>query len=166
VIRLALYQPDMPPNVGTLLRLGACLGVPVHIIEPCGFPYSEKAVRRSALDYLEHAEIASHASFAAFLRDRPAGRLLLLSRHAAQSYIACSYRPDDILLMGRESAGIGPDAREAADLAVHIPLRPGMRSINVALAAAMVLSEALRQTGQFQNGQFSMPDAEGPQGHD
>jgi tRNA (cytidine/uridine-2'-O-)-methyltransferase len=163
VIRLALYQPDMPPNVGTLLRLGACLGVPVHIIEPCGFPYSEKAVRRSAMDYLEHAEIASHASFAAFLQDRPAGRLVLLSRHAALSYVNCTYQPDDTLLLGRESAGVGTEARQAADLAIHIPLRPAMRSINVAVAAAMVLSEALRQTGQFQDGQFTIPDAEGRQ---
>lgn len=149
MIRLALYQPDQPPNVGTLLRTGACLGVAVHIIEPCGFPFSTQAVRRSAMDYLEHAEIIAHASFAAFLAERPKGRLVLLSRHADLAYTECRFQPDDILVLGRESAGVGPEVRQAVDLSVTVRLRAGLRSLNVAVAGAMVLSEALRQTGQF-----------------
>ncbi len=148
-MRLALYQPDLPPNVGTLIRLGACLGVPVHVIEPCGFPFSLAAVRRAAMDYAAHADIAAHKSWEAFLAERPAGRLVLLSTKASTPYIGAAFMADDTLMLGRETAGV-PDAVAArADLRVRIPMRPGLRSINVAVAAGMVLGEALRQTGAF-----------------
>jgi tRNA (cytidine/uridine-2'-O-)-methyltransferase len=156
MIGLVLYQPDIPPNAGTLLRLGACLGVPVHVIEPCGFPFSDRAFRRAALDYPAHAEIHHHRSFAAFLAERPQGRLVLLNPSGAIPYFAFRFAPDDMLILGRESTGAGPEVLAAAEHTLAIPMRPGLRSINVAIAAAMVLGEALRQTGLFpQGGEFS-----------
>jgi tRNA (cytidine/uridine-2'-O-)-methyltransferase len=148
-MRLALYQPDMPPNVGTLLRTGACLGVPVDVIEPCGFPYSDRAVRRSAMDYLARAEIVRHASWAAYLATPRPGRMVLLSAKSALAYFDFRFQAGDTLLLGQESAGVPDDVAAAADAVVQIPMRPGMRSLNVAVAAAMVLGEALRQTGAF-----------------
>ncbi|WP_430398050.1 tRNA (cytidine(34)-2'-O)-methyltransferase [Ferrovibrio sp.] len=148
-MRLALFEPDIPPNLGTMLRLGACLGVPVHVIEPCGFPFSVAAVRRSAMDYLDQAEIHRHDSWPHFLAEKPPGRLLLLTTKAPVPYTQFSFQPDDIILMGRESKGAPDYVHEAADARLIIPLRPGLRSINVATAAAMVLGEALRQTGGF-----------------
>jgi len=148
-MRLALYQPDMPPNVGTIIRLGACLGVPVDIIEPCGFPFSLPAVRRSALDYAALADIAPHSSWAAFLANRGPGRLVLLTTTATTPYMEAAFAPDDTLLLGRETAGVPADVAARAALRIRIPLRPGLRSLNVAVAAAMVLGEALRQTGGF-----------------
>ncbi|MDP3316619.1 MAG: tRNA (cytidine(34)-2'-O)-methyltransferase, partial [Devosia sp.] len=144
---LALYQPDIAQNTGTMLRLGACLGVHVHIIHPTGFPFSAKAIRRSALDYLEHAELTEHASWAHF-RDwqlESGRRLVLLTTRAASSSYDAGYTPGDILLMGRESAGVPDAVAEAADLRVRIPMRQAMRSLNVAVAASLVLGEALRQ---------------------
>ncbi len=148
-MRLALFEPDIAPNLGTLLRLGACLGVPVHVIEPCGFPFSVASLRRSAMDYLEQAEIHRHDSWQHFLTEKPPGRLLLLTTKAPVAYTAFSFRPDDIILMGRESKGAPDHVHAAADARLIIPLRAGLRSINVATAAAMVLGEALRQTGGF-----------------
>lgn len=148
-MHLALYQPDLPPNVGTLIRLGACLGVPTHIIEPCGFPFSLQAVRRSALDYTRHAEIIAHKSWEAFQSDRPPGRLVLLTTKATEPYTRFEFAADDTLMVGRESAGVPDTVAAAADARVLIPLRPGLRSLNVAVAAGMVLGEALRQTGGF-----------------
>lgn len=148
-MRLALFEPDIPPNLGTLLRLGACLGVPVHVIEPCGFPFSVQSVRRSALDYLAHAEIHRHESWDRFLAERPAGRLVLMTTKAAQPYFAFRFQPDDIVLMGRESHGVPEAVHAAADARLLIPLQPGMRSINVATAASMVLGEGLRQLDAF-----------------
>jgi tRNA (cytidine/uridine-2'-O-)-methyltransferase len=150
-MRLALYEPDIPQNTGTILRLGACLGVPVDLIGPTGFDVTDRALRRAALDYLPHVEIERHASFAAYLamqRSR-ASRLVLLTTHGDTPYTAFAYRPDDTLLLGRESAGVPPSVHGAADARLRIPLRPRLRSLNVAVAAAMVLGEALRQTGQF-----------------
>lgn len=148
-MRLALFEPDLPPNMGTILRLGACLEVPVHVIEPCGFPFSVQAVRRSALDYLEHAAIHRHESWERFLIEKPSGRLLLMTTKAAVPYTEFRFAPDDILLMGRETKGAPDYVHDAADARLVIPIRAGLRSINVATAAAMVLGEALRQCDAF-----------------
>lgn len=152
-MRIALYQPDIPQNAGTILRLGACLGVPVDIIGPVGFDLSDKALKRAGLDYLEHATLERHVSFDAFLQGRraadPAMRLCLFSAQALVPYTGWRYRPSDILLFGRESAGVPPQVREAADVTLTIPLIEGRRSLNVAVAAAMATGEALRQTGLF-----------------
>lgn len=150
-MRLALYQPDIPQNTGTLLRLGACLGVAVDVIGPAGFDLSERSLKRSGLDYLDDVELHRHVSFAAFddWRRGKGLRLVLLSTAAKQVYTDFAYRSDDILLLGRESAGVPVCVREIADETVLIPMRAGLRSINVALSGAMVLGEALRQTGGF-----------------
>ncbi len=158
-MRLALYQPDIPPNVGTLLRLGACLGVPVDVIEPCGFPFSDRAFRRAALDYPAEAEIAHHRSWHAFLAARGSARLVLLSTRAATPHHAFGFRADDILLLGRETSGVPDDVHAAVDARIRIPMRPGLRSLNVAVAGAIALAEALRQTGQFPNPPVLEPDA-------
>lgn len=147
-MRLALYQPDIPQNTGALLRLGACLGVPLDIIEPCGFLLDDKRLRRAGLDYLGAADFRRHASWEAFRADCR-GRLVLLTTRAELAYTAFAYRPDDVLLVGRESAGVPATVHEAVAARVRVPLRAGLRSLNVALAAAMVLGEALRQTGRF-----------------
>lgn len=150
-MRLALFQPDIPQNAGTLLRLCACLGVAADIIEPAGFPVSDRAFRRAGLDYLDHVEIARHASFAAFdARRRETGaRLVLLTTGGAVSHLDARFRPDDILMIGRESAGASEEAHAAADLRVVVPMRVGLRSLNVAVAGSIALAEALRQTGGF-----------------
>jgi tRNA (cytidine/uridine-2'-O-)-methyltransferase len=147
-MRLALFQPDIPQNCGTLLRLAACLGVAVDIIEPCGFLWNDRLLRRAGMDYLAEVEVTRHASWDAY-RDQLRGRLILLTTKAAHSYSGFSFRADDNLLAGRESAGVPPEVHEAAQERLRIPMRPGLRSINVALAAAMVLGEAMRQTGGF-----------------
>jgi tRNA (cytidine/uridine-2'-O-)-methyltransferase len=148
-MRLALYQPDIPQNAGTILRLAACLGVPVDIIEPAGFPVTDRAFRRAGMDYLDQVDIARHASWAAFEaeRRRRGGRLLLATTNARMSYAAFAFAPDDMLLFGRESAGVPDEVHTAADARLIVPMRPGLRSLNVAMAAAMMLGEALRQTG-------------------
>ena len=152
-IELALYQPDIAHNTGTLIRLGACLGVVVHVIHPTGFPFSERTLRRSGLDYLEFATVIEHASFAVFDAHRRAAgkRLLLLTTKASDSAYAATYFAGDILLLGRESAGVPGDVAAAADVCLRIPMRPGLRSINVALAATLVLGEAMRQTDSFKD---------------
>jgi len=147
-MRLALFEPDIPQNAATLIRLGACLGVPVDVIEPCGFHFSDAGFRRAGLDYLDRADVARHPSWEAFLSQLP-GRLILLTARAALSYTAFAFMRDDTLLLGRESAGVPPHVRAAAAVALRIPLRPGLRSLNVAVAGAMALGEALRQTGEF-----------------
>jgi tRNA (cytidine/uridine-2'-O-)-methyltransferase len=150
-MRLALYQPDIPQNTGTILRLAACLGVPVDLIGPAGFDMTDRAMRRAALDYLAHVEIARHATFAAFEWERRSRgcRLVLVTTHAETPYAGFAFRPDDTLLLGRESAGVPDAVHGLADARVRVPVRPGLRSLNVAVAAAMVLGEALRQTGGF-----------------
>lgn len=148
-MRIALFEPDIPPNLGTILRLGACLDVPVHVIEPCGFPFSVQAVRRGAMDYLEHAAIHRHESWERFAAERPPGRLVLLTTKAAIPYTAFRFAAGDTLLLGRESKGAPPYVHAAADARLAIPIRADLRSINVATAAAMVLGEALRQLGSF-----------------
>lgn len=148
-MRLALYQPDIAQNTGTILRLAACLGVGVDIIEPCGFPFDDRRLRRAGMDYLADVELARHSSWQAFLAAPPTGRLVLLTTTGEARLPDATFQVADTLLLGRESAGVPPDVHEAADLRLRIPMRPGMRSINVALAAAMVLTEALRQTKGF-----------------
>jgi tRNA (cytidine/uridine-2'-O-)-methyltransferase len=150
-MQLALYQPDIPQNTGTILRLCACLGLQAHIIEPAGFPVSDRQFRRAGMDYLDQLNWQRHDSWSAFESWRAAAghRLLLLTTKAATSYLDIAYQPDDILLLGRESAGVPETVADAADARLRIPLRPGLRSLNVAIAAAMAAGEALRQTGQF-----------------
>lgn len=154
-MRLALYQPDIPQNTGTLLRLGACLDVPVDIIEPCGFTFGERALRRAGMDYLDRAAMRRHACWADFeatLRgsvDGPLRRLVLLTTSAAIPYTGFRFDPTDTLLLGRESAGVPPEVHARADAAIVVPMAPGTRSLNIAVAGAMVVGEALRQCGMF-----------------
>ena len=146
-LTLALYQPDIPQNTGTMLRMCACLGVSAAIIEPAGFPVTDRHFRRSGMDYLDAVDIARHISFDAFedWRRDSGRRLLLLSTKAAVPYCDFEYLPGDILLMGRESAGVPDSVHDAADARLIIPMRPPMRSLNVAISAALVCGEALRQ---------------------
>jgi tRNA (cytidine/uridine-2'-O-)-methyltransferase len=148
-LRLALYQPDIPQNAGTLLRTAACLDVGVDIIEPCGFVFSDRHLRRAGLDYLEQARLTRHASWQAFLaaRRRPGGgRIVLLTTAADAAYGDFRFDHRDVLLVGRESAGVPAAVHDAVDARLRIPMAPGARALNVAVAAAMGLGEALRQT--------------------
>lgn len=149
--RLAIYQPDIAQNTGTMLRLAACLGVPVEIIEPAGFDVSDRNLRRSGMDYLERAAVTRHVSWRTFedWRRTGGGRLILATTKGAIPYTAFGFSQDDIVMVGRESAGVPDEVHEAADARVVIPMRPGLRSLNVAVTAAMILGEALRQTGTF-----------------
>ena len=146
-MRLVLYQPDIPQNAGALLRLAACLGVAVDIVEPCGFIFDDRRLRRAGMDYLASVELVRHAGWDGYAAARPGGRLVLLTTRATACYADFAFRADDRLLLGRESAGVPAAIHEAADARLKVPLRPGLRSLNVALAAAIVLGEALRQTG-------------------
>lgn len=146
MIEIALYQPEIPPNAGTILRMAACLGVAVSIIEPTGFTWSDRSFRRAGLDYLDRARIVRHESFEAFRGSRTDRRLVLMSTKASLAYWDFAFRPDDVLLMGRETEGVPDAVHAAADACLIIPLQPGFRSLNVAVACAMVLGEALRQT--------------------
>jgi tRNA (cytidine/uridine-2'-O-)-methyltransferase len=150
-LRLALYEPDIPQNAGTLFRLGACLGVPVDLIEPAGFDASDRNLRRAGLDYLAHVSIQRHLSFAHFeVWRRNAGfRLVLATTKGAQPLHCFAFRPGDILLLGRESAGVPEAVHAAADARIVVPLRTGMRSLNIAIAGAIVVAEALRQLDAF-----------------
>ena len=154
MIRIALYQPDIAPNTGTILRLCACLGIEAHIIEPAGFPVSDRAVRRAGMDYMTQVALTRHVDWTAFEAWRRAdgGRLLLMTTAATASYLDHRYAAGDILLLGRESAGAPAEVHAAADLRLRIPMQPGLRSLNVAMAAAIVSAEALRQTGGFPPG--------------
>jgi tRNA (cytidine/uridine-2'-O-)-methyltransferase len=147
-MRIALYEPDIPQNAGTILRLAACLGAEAHIIEPAGFPVTDRAFRRAGMDYLDQVSISRHASWAAFdqWRRQQGARLILFTTRASVSYLDHQYRPDDVLLFGRESAGVPDHVHNAADARLVIPIRPGLRSLNVAVACAMALGEAMRQT--------------------
>jgi tRNA (cytidine/uridine-2'-O-)-methyltransferase len=151
MLRLALYQPDIPQNAGTMLRMAACFGVPVDIVEPAGFPVSDRHFRRAGMDYLGLCDITRHVSWRTFDDARRAGgrRLILLSTKAATRHVDFGFRADDTLMVGRESAGVPDDVHDAADARIVIPMRAQLRSLNVAVAAAIVLGEALRQTGGF-----------------
>lgn len=147
-IDLALFQPDIPQNTGSLMRLTACLGVRLHIIEPCGFVLDDKSLKRVAMDYGAQADVTRHSSWEEFLEKKP-GRLILLTTKTPQPYTDFAFRSGDILLLGRESAGVPQQVVDKTDAQVTIPMQPGVRSLNVALAASMVLGEALRQTGMM-----------------
>ena len=150
-MRLALFQPDIPQNLGAAIRLAACLGVELHVIEPCAFPLSDRALRRAAMDYGEAGGLVRHDGWAAF-RDRMAAeraRLILFTTRAAEPLHGFAFAPGDILLFGRESAGVPDEVHAAADARLLIPIRPETRSLNVITAAALALGEALRQTGGF-----------------
>ena len=146
-MHLALYEPDIPQNTGTILRLCACLRITAHIIEPAGFPVTDRAFRRAGMDYLDAVKLTRHASFTAFeaWRREQGLRLVLLTTAAERSYLDFAYVDADVLLFGRESAGVPPAAHQAADVRLVIPMHRGMRSLNIAMAAAMVAGEALRQ---------------------
>jgi tRNA (cytidine/uridine-2'-O-)-methyltransferase len=150
-MRIALYQPDIPQNTGTILRLAACLGIEAHLIAPASFPLSDRAFRRAGMDYLDAVALVRHASWAAFetWRKERGCRLVLFTTAATQPYLDFVFHRDDMLLFGRESAGVPPEVHAAADARLVIPIRPGLRSLNVAMAAAMAAGEALRQTGGF-----------------
>ncbi len=153
-MRLALFQPDIPQNLGAAIRLCACLGVFLDVIEPCAFPLSDRALKRAALDYAQQARIQLHNSWEDF-RAEPArgeGRLLLFTTRAALPYTDFAFAPGDTLLFGRESAGVPEEVHSAAEARLLIPLQPGLRSLNVVNAAAMAIGEALRQTGGFAHG--------------
>jgi tRNA (cytidine/uridine-2'-O-)-methyltransferase len=151
MIRLALYQPDIAANAGAILRLGACFGVPVHIVHPAGFALSDRALRRAGMDYLDRAERVEHADWAAFERwaGNDGGRLVALTTRGEIRLPDFAFAPDDILLLGRESAGLPDPVRAGADARLRIPLRDGARSLNVAVAAGIATAEALRQTGGY-----------------
>jgi tRNA (cytidine/uridine-2'-O-)-methyltransferase len=147
-MRIALYEPDIPQNTGTILRLAACLGVEAHIIEPAGFPTSDRAFRRAGMDYLGQVSLVRHASWDAFeaWRRREGARLVLFTTGAGVSYLDHNFQREDVLLFGRESSGVPEKVHRAADARLVIPMREGLRSLNVAMACAMAVGEALRQT--------------------
>jgi tRNA (cytidine/uridine-2'-O-)-methyltransferase len=151
-MRLALFQPDIPQNTGALLRLAGCLGLGVDLIEPAGFVLSDRRLMRAGMDYIDLVPLMRHASWEAFLESRRtahAGRLVLLTTRAETAYADFAFAASDILLLGRESAGVPDDVHRSADARLRVPMVQGARSLNVALAAAMVLSEALKQTDGF-----------------
>ncbi len=147
-MQIALFQPDIPQNTGTILRLCACLDVAAHIIEPAGFPVSDRHFRRAGMDYLDQVTIMRHDSWSKFeqWRNDKGYRLILFTTKGVSSYLEYRYGATDILLFGRESAGVPDDVVAAADARLVIPIEPGLRSLNVAMAAAMALGEAIRQT--------------------
>jgi tRNA (cytidine/uridine-2'-O-)-methyltransferase len=148
-MQLALYEPDIPQNTGTILRLCACLGIAAHIIEPAGFPVTDRAFRRAGMDYLDQVTLTRHGSFAEFEAWRRANRLalVLITTAAERSYLDHRFAGSEIALFGRESAGVPDAVHRSADARLRIPMRAGMRSLNVAMAAALIAGEALRQTG-------------------
>jgi len=150
-MQIALYEPDIPQNTGTILRLCACLRLEAHIIEPAGFPVTDRAFRRAGMDYLDQVALTRHGSFQAFEDWRGSERLklVLLTTAAETSYLDHDFRDDQVLLFGRESAGVPEPVHAAADARLRIPIAKGLRSLNVAMAAALVAGEALRQTGGF-----------------
>lgn len=152
-LRIALYQPDIAGNVGTILRLAVCLNVPCDIIEPCGFPFSDKALKRAGMDYAVAANVQRHADWSEFRKATTGQRLVLMTSKGSTSLFDAEFRPDDILLMGSEGAGVPDNIHAVADLRIRIPMVTGFRSLNVAVAAGIALSEALRQTGQLPAGE-------------
>jgi tRNA (cytidine/uridine-2'-O-)-methyltransferase len=151
LLRLALYQPDIPQNAGSLLRLAACLGFPLDVIEPCGFLWDDRRMRRAGMDYVAHAEVCRHASWGRFREALAAGRhrLVLLTTAGGQGLDGFAFRPGDVVMVGRESVGVPEAVAAAADVALRIPMRPHVRSLNVALAATLAMGEGLRQLGAY-----------------
>ncbi|NQU72598.1 MAG: tRNA (cytidine(34)-2'-O)-methyltransferase [Rhodospirillales bacterium] len=146
-MRIALFEPDIPQNTGAVLRLAACMGIAVDIIEPCGFLLGERQMRRAGMDYLDHVEMVRHNSWLDFAGQNTASRRVLLTTKSDMAYDRFVFEKDDTLLIGRESAGVPDEVHNAADARIIIPMAPGLRSLNMAMAAAMALGEALRQTG-------------------
>ena len=151
-LHIALFEPDIPQNTGAVLRTAACLGVPVHVIEPCGFVMTDTRLKRAGMDYLDHLELTRHASWSAFRAAAPGGRLVLLTTKGAEGLPGFAFRPGDVLLFGRESAGVPEEVHAAADARLRIPMAPGTRSLNLATSAAMVLALALNQLGAWPEG--------------
>jgi len=145
-MRIALFEPEIAGNVGAVLRLSACLGVAVDLIEPMGFAWDDRRVRRTAMDYIDHVAITRHAGFDAFRATTGAQRLVLFTTKSQQSAYAFAFAPDDILLFGKESAGVPDAVAQACDARLRLPMRPQVRSMNLATSAALALGEALRQT--------------------
>ena len=145
-LRIALYQPDIAGNVGAVMRTCACLGIALDLIEPMGFQWDDKRVARAAMDYIDHVALTRHADWSAFA-GRATGRLVLLTTRGATPLHDVAFRADDVLLFGRESAGVPEEVHARADARVVIPMRPGLRSMNISVATAIVAAEALRQTG-------------------
>lgn len=148
-MRIALFEAEIAGNVGAILRLGACFGVPVDLIEPLGFDWDDRRVRRTAMDYIDRVEVTRHASFDAFRAAQRSGRLILFTTKASASAYDFAFAADDILLFGKESGGVPASVAEACDARVRIPIRGEVRSFNLATAASIALGEALRQTGQL-----------------
>ena len=150
-LRLALYQPDIPQNAGTLMRLAACFDLGLDLIEPAGFPTSDRAFRRAGMDYLDHVRLTRHVSWAAFEEARRAAghRLVLATTRAEMSHLDFPFAQGDVILLGRESAGVPDAVHEATDARIRIPMKPGLRSLNVAVAGAILVAEAMRATGAF-----------------
>lgn len=151
MIELAVFQPDIPQNLGALLRLGACLNVPLHVIEPCGFPLDDKRMKRVGMDYMEQAIWHRHLSWETFHATCRSNqqRIVLMTTKAAAVYTTFDFRPKDVILLGRESAGVPDTVHQAADARIVIPMHPPARSLNLAMSAAMVVGEALRQGKGF-----------------
>ena len=151
MVRLALYQPDIPQNMGTILRLGACLSVPIDVIGPTGFDLSDRALRRAGMDYVQKTDLLRHISYQHFLDiyQGASNRLILTTTKTDQTYTDFSYQSDDIILLGRESAGVPPQVVDTVDASVTIPMAKNVRSLNIAVAGAMIIGEALRQTKGF-----------------
>lgn len=146
-MRIALFEPEIAGNVGAVMRLCACMGADVELIEPLGFPWDDRRVRRAAMDYIDHVKVTRHAGFADFKAQMGERRLVLFTTKATGSAYDFAYRKDDVLLLGKESGGVPPHVAEACDAMVRLPMRPEVRSLNLATSAAIALAEALRQTG-------------------
>lgn len=148
-MRIALYEPEIAGNVGAVLRLGACFGVAVDLIEPLGFTWDDRRVRRAAMDYIDHVEVTRHHGFEAFKATLGTERLVLFTTKSRESAYDFRFRSDDVLLFGKESAGVPPVVAEACDARIRIPIRPEVRSMNLAIASALALGEGLRQTASL-----------------
>ena len=146
-MRIALFEPEIAGNVGAVMRLGACLGAQIDLIEPLGFAWDDRRVRRTAMDYIDQVKVVRHASFSAFQQTLEQSRLVLFTTKASEHAYQFTYRADDVLLFGKESAGVPPAVADAAQARVRLPMRPEVRSLNLATSAALALGEALRQTG-------------------
>ena len=146
-MRIALFEPEIAGNVGNVMRLGACLGVGIDLIEPLGFEWDDRRVRRASMDYIDHVEVARHCDYEAFRLARGGQRVVLFTTRAAQSSYDFAFQPDDILLFGKESAGVTDAVRATVDASVRLPMREGVRSLNLATSAGIALGEAMRQTG-------------------
>jgi tRNA (cytidine/uridine-2'-O-)-methyltransferase len=145
-MRIALFEPEIAGNVGAVLRLGACLGAAIDLIEPMGFEWNDRRVRRTAMDYIDHVDVARHANFDAFRATIGSRRLVLFTTKSRQSAYEFRFMADDVLLFGKESAGVPPEIADGCDARVRVPIRPSVRSLNLAMTTALALGEALRQT--------------------